>query len=131
MAQHRVVEPPVQPRLTIRVITMRFDRFLEDVGVVAADTSHFLSYAFVQPSHQVVAALVPRRVALRQISFYMSAVRLHDLFADRLSIKRRQLTTPIDDLLFVGTRAHANSTINSRATNAVTTVSSIPHTPDA
>src|SRR3954469_17857461 len=85
-AVQHVREPPVKPGLTRDRIVFRVNRFAEHVRVPAIEPTDLSVQSFVRVSRQIVLALVPEFLAVRDGVRHAIAARLESVLADRLRV---------------------------------------------
>lgn len=88
----------MQPGLVSRIVVARVDRFIVDVGIVAAEAGDFLSQSSMHATHQILVAAIPQFVPVTEGPSHSATRRLKSVFGHQLRIQRRQLAVPIDDL---------------------------------
>ena len=95
----------MQPRLISASVMPTVDRFLQDVRIATAETSHFLMQTVPNVSHEVVVTDIPQVITMRQNTLHALLVASRTL-AQRLGIERWQIAMPEDDRPLVVNLSH-------------------------
>ena len=97
----------MQPSLAADGIVSAVHSFVEDMGVVATETRHFLFQSPSGLSHQIGVTVLPQFIAMSQRAGDSYAGRLNRVLSQKLSIGRGQLSVPVNNFAFFITRPGA------------------------
>lgn len=102
----------MQPGLAARVIVPAVNRFFQDVGIVPAETDHFLMQPITNMRHEILMTAIPELVTMCEVTLHAHAGCFDDVFVHGFGVQGRQVAMPVDGLAVVG--GTHNQTVSER-----------------